>query len=111
MDNRGWASPWKDWFPPCRIFLSLFLPLPPSPFQAEFPSGVYLLALASKTHVRGSPRRGILRYSSERQWPNVDGASSLSGTLLVFHVNQVIQPLFSTNFPTILFPLNLFLYF
>ena len=90
----------KDWFPPCQISLSvsLFLPLPPSPFQAEFPSGVYLLALASKTHVRGSPRRGILRYSSERQWPNVDGASSLSGTLLVIHVNQVNQPLFSTKF-------------
>ena len=32
------------------------------------------------------------------------------GTLLVFHVNQVIQPLFSTNFPTTLFP-NFSLYF
>ena len=29
---------------------------------------VYLLALASKTHVRGSPRQGILCYSSGRQW-------------------------------------------
>ena len=29
------------WLPPC---LSLFLPLPPSPFQAEFPSGVGRLA-------------------------------------------------------------------
>ena len=91
--------------------LSLFLPLPPSPFQAEFPSGVYLLALASKTHVRGSPRRGILRYSRERQWPNVDGASSLSEASLVFHVNQVTQPLFSTKFPTTLFFPNLSLYF
>ena len=30
---------------------------------------VYLLALASKTHVRGSPRQGTLHYSSECQWP------------------------------------------
>ena len=30
---------------------------------------VYLLALASKTHVRGSPRRGTLHYSSGRWWP------------------------------------------
>ena len=30
------------------------------------------------------------------------------GTLLVFHVNQVIQSLFSTNFPTILFLPSLF---
>ena len=36
------------------------------------------------------------RYSRGRRGPNVDGASSLSGTLLAFHVNQVIQPLFST---------------
>ena len=34
------------------------------------------------------------RYSRGRRGPNVDGASSLSGTLLAFHVNQVIQPLF-----------------
>ena len=47
MDNRGWASPWKDWFPPCRIFLSLFLPLPPSLFQAEFPSGVWRLTMST----------------------------------------------------------------
>ena len=39
---------------------------------------VYLLAQASETHARGSPRRGTLRYSSRRLWPNVDGASSLS---------------------------------
>ena len=31
--------------------------------------------------------------------------------LLVLHVNQVIQPLFSTNFPTTLFFPNLILYF
>ena len=30
---------------------------------------VYLLALASKTHARGSPRQGTLLYSSGRRWP------------------------------------------
>ena len=30
--------------PPCRLSLSLFLPLPPSPFQAEFPSGAWRLS-------------------------------------------------------------------
>ena len=39
---------------------------------------VYLLAPASKTHVRASPRQGTLRYSSGRLWPNVDGANLLS---------------------------------
>ena len=38
---------------------------------------VYLLALASKTHVRGSLRQGTLRYSNRRQWPNIDGANLL----------------------------------
>ena len=46
----------------------------------------------------GAQGRAPPRYSRGRQWPNVDGASSLSGTLLAFHVNQVIQPLFSTKF-------------
>ena len=35
-------------------------------------------------------------YSRGRRRPNVNGASSLSGTLLAFQVNQIIQPLFST---------------
>ena len=39
----------SNWFignltPPCRIPLSPFLPLPPSPFQAEFPSGAWKLS-------------------------------------------------------------------
>ena len=58
--------------------------------------------------MRESPRWGTLQYSNGRQWPNVDCASSLSGTLLAFQVNQVIQPLFSTKFPTILFLPNLY---
>ena len=45
---------------------------------------VYLFALASKTHERGSPRWGTLRYSSRHRWPNVDGASSLSWNVIGF---------------------------
>ena len=47
------------------------------PWNAE-PLHVYLFAQASKTHTRGSPRQGTLRYSSGCLWPNVDGASFLS---------------------------------
>ena len=79
--------------------------------RVQFSHSLGLLARASETHARGSPRRGTLRYSSGCLWPNVDSASSLSGTLLVFHLNQVNQPLFSTNFPTTLFFPNLILYF
>ena len=57
---------------------------------------VYLLALAVKTRTKGSLRRGTLRYSSGRRWPNVDGANSLSGILLAFRVNEAIQPSSST---------------
>ena len=39
---------------------------------------VYLFFWASKTHVRGSPRWGILHYSSGCLWPNIDGVSFLS---------------------------------
>ena len=72
---------------------------------------IYLLARASETHARGSPRRGTLCYSSGHLWPNVDGASSLSGTLFVFHVNKVNQHFLSTHFPSTLFFPNLILYF
>ena len=69
------------------------------PFSAEFPWNVeahhvYLLVPASKIRKKESPRRGTLRYSNGRWWPNVDGASSLSGTSSAFHINQVIQPPF-----------------
>ena len=58
-------------------FLERLIPLCCSffPLLAEFPSGAWMLAkpanfaLASKTHARGSPRRGTLRYSSGCQWP------------------------------------------
>ena len=45
---------------------------------------VYLFAQASKTHARGSPRQGTLRYSSGSLWPNVDGASFLSWNFISF---------------------------
>ena len=54
--------------PPCRSFL---FPV----FLTEFPSGVWVLtklanfALTFKIHLRGSPRRVTLRYSSGRRWP------------------------------------------
>ena len=44
LDNRGWAEVaevgwhWKDWFPPCLLFLLYFL--------AEFPSGAWRLAMS-----------------------------------------------------------------
>ena len=65
------------------------------PFSAEFPSGAWRLTmstfvLASKICKKESPRRGTLRYSNGRRWPNVEGASSIIG----FPRNQVIQPPF-----------------
>ena len=43
-DNRGWARHWTGF---SLVSLSLFLPLPPSPFQAEFPSGAGRLATST----------------------------------------------------------------
>ena len=73
----------ETWPPLCQISLSLSfsLSLPLLfrliPWNAEA-HRVFLFALASKTHMRGSPRRGTLHYSSRRRWPNVDGANLLS---------------------------------
>ena len=52
---------------PVSSFLSLLFRL--IPVWSTEARRVYLFALASKTHVRGSPRQGTLRYSSGRQWP------------------------------------------
>ena len=57
------------------LSLPLFFRLIPWNTEAHC---VYLFAWASKTHVRGSPRCGTLRYSSRHLWPNIDGASFLS---------------------------------
>ena len=104
----------QAWPTLCQLSLSFSLSLPLFfrliPWNAEAHQ-VYLLAQASETHARGSPRRGTLRYSSGCLWPNIDGASSLSGTLLVFYVKQFNQPLFSTHFPTTLVSPNLSLNF
>ena len=62
---------------------------------------VYFFSCASKTHMRGNPRRHL--------WPYVDGLSLLSEVLLAFYVNQGIQPLsllYSLNcklFPSVQF--------
>ena len=51
-------------------------------------SHVYLFARASKTHTRGSPRRGTLLYSSGCLWPYVDGSSPLSQGFIGFLCKQ-----------------------
>ena len=48
------------------------------PFWSIEAHRVYLFAWTSKTHARGSPRRGTLCYSSGHLWPNIDAASFLS---------------------------------
>ena len=73
---------------------------------------MYLLALASKTHTKGSLRRGTLRYSSGRRWPNVDGANLLSRGFIGFPHKPSYSASFSPpKFPTILFLPNLIFYF
>ena len=81
----------RCWAPPCRSFL---------PFSSWIPIWstealqVYLLALDSKIHVRGSPRRGTPCYASGRQWPNVDGANLLSRGFISF----LHKPSYSASF-------------
>ena len=91
-----------------------------SPFPGRIPiwSGearhVYLLSLAAKIHAKGSLRRGTLRYSSGRRWPNVDvdGANLLSRGFIGFPREPSYSASFSPpKFPTILFLPNLILYF
>ena len=66
--------------PMLTLSLSFFLSLPLLfrliPWNAEA-LRVYLFARASKTHARGSPRRGTFPYSSGHKWPNEDGANLL----------------------------------
>ena len=62
-NNRGWASHWTCFL--C-VFFTLFSGwIPIWGMEAHH---VYLLALASKTHVTGRPRQGTLRYSSVHWW-------------------------------------------
>ena len=52
---------------PVSSFLSLLFRL--IPVWSTEARRVYLFAQASKTHTRGSTRRGTLRYSSGHLWP------------------------------------------
>ena len=72
------ASPRVDSF---SLSLPLFFRLIPWKVESLH---VYLFAWASKTHTRGSPRRGTLCYSSGHLWPNVDGTSFLSWDCISF---------------------------
>ena len=65
---------------------------------------VYLLALASKTRARGSPRWGTLCYSSGCWWPNVDGANLLSRGFIGFPR----KPSYSASFLHLIFLLHYF---
>ena len=93
--------------PPCCFFL---------PFQAEFPSGAQRLSVSTFLPWLLRPSREEAQGGSPSAIQV--GTSGLHrrlqapclGALLVSCVNQVIQPLFSTNFPTTLFFPNLSLY-
>ena len=93
-DGPVFQTSFSNWFlgnlaPPhvnsLSLSFSLSLPLlfRLIPWYAEA-HWVYLLALASKTHTRGSPRWGTLHYSSGHRWPNVDCASFLSWNFIAF---------------------------
>ena len=87
--------------PPCRSFL---------PFLAEFPSGAQRLSVSTYLPWRLRPMREgaqALCYSSGCRWPTQTVQTPCLGVLLVLRINQVIQPLFSTDFPTTLFFSNL----
>ena len=62
--------------PPCR---SLLLPI----FLAEFPSGAWVLAMSTNlprfsSPCKKGPKEGHLPIFKWHQWPNIDGANSLS---------------------------------
>ena len=75
------------------LSLPLFFRLIPWNTEAVF---VHFSARASKTHVRGSPRWGTLRYSSGRLWPTRTEQVFCLETLIAFCVNQEISASFST---------------
>ena len=99
----------SNWFlrnlaPPHVNSLSLFLPLPPSPFQAEFPSGAWRLTTSTNFPWLLRPTREGAQGGAPS--PIQVGTSGLTKmvqiscfkVLLVFHVNQVTQPFFSIKF-------------
>ena len=94
------------WLPPCQLPLSLFLPLPPSPFQAEFPSGAW--RLTTSTYVPW-----LLRPTREGAQGGAPSAIQADGGgltemvqiscfefLLDFHVNKIFSLISPLNFPT-----------
>ena len=102
--------------PPYQFFLSLSFSLSLPLFFRLIPWNteslcVQFSAWASKTHARGSPRRGTLHYSSGRLWPTRTEQVCCLETLLAFCVNQGISVSFLLYFFTTLFFSNLSLNF
>ena len=109
LKNKVFRVLHRRWASPCHSFLPFFGWIPIWSGEAYH---VYLVALASKTHAKGSLRRGTLRYSSGRRWPNVDGTNLLSRGFIGFPRKPSYSASFSPpKFPTILFLPNLILYF
>ena len=83
----------RCWAPPCHSFLlfSGWIPI----WSAEARQ-VCLLALASKTSMKGSLWQGTLWYSSGHRWPNVDGANLLSWDF----ISSPRKPSYSASFST-----------
>ena len=62
----------------------------------------YLSRFSSPREVE--PKEGHLQIFKWHQWPNVDGANSLSWNFINIPVNQVIQPLFLSYYFLAEFP-------
>ena len=90
------------WLSPCRLHLSLFLPLPPSPFQSEFPSGAGWLTMYTYLFwILRATQEGAQGWAASAIQVGAGGLTLMVQTsclkvLLVFLLNQVIQPIFST---------------
>ena len=88
-----------------------------SVFLAQFPSGAWRLAKSTYLPWLLRPtREGAQGGASSAIQTGAGGLRQMVQTsclevLLVLHINQVIQPLFSTKFPSTLFFPNLIVYF
>ena len=109
LENKGRTSFSEIWLPLCLLFFFCFSGwIPIWNIKAH---RVYLFAWASKTHMRGSPMWGTLRYSSGCLWPYVDGVSPFSLDFIDFLCKPRNISLFlSYIFPTAIFLLYLSLY-
>ena len=72
---------------------------------------MYTYALVSKTHAKGSTRQDTTTIQTGDGGLTQMVQTTCLEALLVLHINQVIQPLFSTKFPSTLFFPNLIVYF